>query len=299
MTTVIHKSGYVNIIGNPNVGKSTLMNALMGDRLSIITSKPQTTRHRILGLLSDDNYQIVFSDSPGIIDEPHYGMQKSMNKFAYSSFNDADILMFVIDLFEDYEGDEKVIKLLKEATVPTFLIINKTDLDKNDRLEVLREKWKALDVCDHTYEISALNKLGTEELLVDILAKLPEGPAYYPKDQMSDRSVRFFISEIIREKILEQYRQEIPYSCEIIVEEYKESEKHGKPFAHIFASIYVSRSTQKSILIGKGGAAIKKLGIAARASIEEFVDHQVFLETKVRVKENWRDDERQLKYFGY
>lgn len=275
------------------------MNALMGDRLSIITSKPQTTRHRILGLLSDEDFQIVFSDSPGIIDEPHYGMQKSMNKWAYSSFSDADILMFVIDLFEDYEGDEKVIRLLKEATVPTFLVINKTDLDKDGRLERLREKWAELAVCDHTYEISALEKIGTEELLAAIHSHLPLGPVYYPKDQISDKSVRFFVSEIIREKILQQYRQEIPYSVEIIVEEYKESELHGKPFAHIFASIYVSRATQKSIIIGKGGAAIKKLGIAARASIEEFVGHQVHLETKVRVKENWRDDERQLKHFGY
>jgi len=220
-TEKVHKSGFVNIVGQPNVGKSTLMNALMGDRLSIITSKPQTTRHRILGLLSDDDYQIVFSDSPGIIDTPHYGMQKSMNKWAYSSFSDADILMFVIDLFEDYEGDEKVIRLIKEAEVPTFLIINKVDLDKDDRLEKLRAKWAELDICDHTYEISALEKEGTEQLLADILSKLPPGPAYYPKDQISDKSVRFFVSEIIREKILEQYKQEIPYSCEIIVEEYK------------------------------------------------------------------------------
>lgn len=294
-----HKSGFVNIIGQPNVGKSTLMNALMGDRLSIITSKPQTTRHRILGLLSDDDFQIVFSDSPGIIETPHYGMQKSMNKFAYSSFSDADVLLFVIDLFEQYDCDEKVIRLLKEATVPTFLVINKVDLDKEGRLEATRQKWLDLNICDYTYEISALNKEGTEQLLTDILKHLPVGPAYYPKDQISNKSVRFFISEIIREKILEQYKQEIPYSCEIIVEEYKESVLHKKPFAHIFASIYVSRKTQKSILIGKGGAAIKKLGIAARESIQDFVGHQVFLETKVKVKENWRDDEKQLKHFGY
>jgi len=294
-----HKSGFVNIIGQPNVGKSTLMNALMGDRLSIITSKPQTTRHRILGLLSDEDFQIVFSDSPGIIETPHYGMQKSMNKFAYSSFSDADVLIFVLDLYEGYEGDEKVIRLLKESDVPTMLVINKVDLDKDGKLEKLKKKWAELNVCDYTYEISALNKEGTEQLLNDILSHLPEGPAYYPKDQISDKSVRFFVSEIIREKILLQYKQEIPYSCEIIVEEYKESILHGKPFAHIFASIYVSRKTQKSILIGKQGAAIKKLGIAARESIQEFVGHQVFLETKVRVKEGWRDDERQLKHFGY
>lgn len=294
-----HRSGFVNIVGQPNVGKSTLMNALMGDRLSIITSKPQTTRHRILGLLSDDDFQIVFSDSPGIIEDPKYGMQKSMNKFAYSSFSDADVLLFVIDLFEKYTGEEKVLRLLKEADAPVILVINKIDLDKDDRLAQLKEKWSQYDFYDEVIEISAQEKIGTEELLASIREKLPLGPAYYPKDQISDKSVRFFVSEIIREKILEQYKQEIPYSCEIVVEEYKESEKNGKPFAHIFASIYVDRRTQKSIIIGKGGAAIKKLGMAARESIEEFVDHPVYLETKVRIKENWRNDERTLKHFGY
>ncbi|MEE9439193.1 MAG: GTPase Era [Saprospiraceae bacterium] len=295
----MHKSGFVNIIGMPNVGKSTLMNALLGEKMSIITSKPQTTRHRILGIYNDDDYQIVFSDSPGIIDDPAYGMQQSMNKFAYSGFEDADIILFELDLFEDYEGDEKVIKLLKETTIPKYLVINKIDLDKDGRLDALKVKWKELIDFDKTFEISALNGTNVESLLSTIKENLNEGPAYYDKDQMSDKNVRFFVSEIIRESILQQYKQEIPYSCEVVVDEYKDSLKQDQPFAHIYASIYVSRKTQKSILIGKGGVAIKRLGIESRKKIEDFIDHPIYLELKVKVRENWRDDDRQLKYFGY
>lgn len=295
----MHKSGYVHIIGQPNVGKSTLMNTMLGSPLSIITSKPQTTRHRILGIYSEDDYQIVFSDSPGLIEDPKYSMHESMNSYAYAGFTDADLILFIVDLFEDYEGDEKVIRLLKKTDTPKFLIINKIDLDKPDKLEAVREKWKGLVDFDDTYEISALQGLGIAELKTAILNALPEGPAYFPKDQISDRNVRFFISEIIREKILEQYKQEIPYSVEVIVDDYKDSEKNGKPFAHIFASIYVSRKTQKGILIGNKGQAIKKLGMASREKIEAFVGHHVYLELKVKVKENWRNDDRQLKHFGY
>lgn len=295
----MHKSGFVNIIGQPNVGKSTLMNALLGERMSIITSKPQTTRHRILGIYNDENHQIIFSDSPGLIEDPSYGMHQSMNKFAYSSFEDADILLFVLDLFEDYSGEEKVIGLLKKSTVPKFLVINKIDLDKDGRLEKLKQKWDTQIQFDNVFEISALEKIGLEELKEAIFSVLQEGPAYYPKDQLSDKNVRFFVSEIVRESILQLYKQEVPYSCEVIIDEYKESEKNGKPFAHIYGTIYVSRKTQKSILIGKGGSAIKKLGIESRKKIEEFVDHPVFLQMNVKVRENWRDDERQLKHFGY
>lgn len=295
----MHKSGFVNIIGKPNVGKSTLMNALLGERMSIITSKPQTTRHRILGIFNDDNHQVIFSDSPGLIEDPSYGMHQSMNRFAYSSFEDADILLFVLDLFEDYEGDEKVIDLLKKTEVPKFLVINKIDLDKDDRLKNLKTKWESIINFDQVFEISALQKIGLDELRESILSELKEGPAYYPKDQLSDKNVRFFISEIVRETILQQYKQEVPYSCEVIIDEYKESEKNGQPFAHIYGTIYVSRKTQKSILIGKGGSAIKKLGTDSRKKIEEFVDHPVFLQMNVKVRENWRDDERQLKHFGY
>ena len=295
----MHKSGFVNIIGQPNVGKSTLMNGLLGERMSIITSKPQTTRHRILGIYNDENHQVIFSDSPGLIEDPSYGMHQSMNKFAYSSFEDADILLFVIDLFEKYEGDEKVIQLLRKADVPKYLVINKIDLDKDERLENLRSKWKDLIQFDKVFEISALEKIGLEELKSTILADLQEGPEYYPKDQLSDKNVRFFVSEIVRECILEQYKQEVPYSCEVIIDEYKESEKNGKPFAHIFGTIFVSRKTHKSIIIGKGGEAIKKLSTNSRHKIEEFVEHPIFLKMNVKVRENWRDDERQLKHFGY
>lgn len=295
----MHKSGFVNIIGQPNVGKSTLMNALLGEKMSIITSKPQTTRHRILGIYNDDDHQVVFSDSPGLIEDPSYGMHQSMNKFAYSSFEDADILLFVLDLFEDYEGDEKVISLLKKSKVPKYLVINKIDLDKDGKLDALKKKWKPLLQFDKTFEISALKKMGLDELRDAILGALGEGPAYYPKDQLSDKNVRFFVSEIIRETILQQYKQEVPYSCEVIIDEYKESEKNGKPFAHIYGTIFVSRKTQKSIVIGKGGSAIKKLSTESRKKIEAFVEHPIFLQMNVKVRENWRDDERQLKHFGY
>lgn len=295
----MHKSGFVNIIGQPNVGKSTLTNALIGQKMSIITSKPQTTRHRILGIYNDDEYQIIFSDSPGLIENPSYSMHKSMNKFAYSSFEDADILLFVIDLFEDYEGDEKVLHLLKKSKVPKFLIINKIDLDKNDRLVNLKTKWSTLMTFDQVFEISALEKQGLDSLLKAIKENLGEGPAYYPKDQISDKNVRFFVTELIRECILQSYKQEVPYSCEVIVDDYKDSEKNGKPFAHIYATIFVSRKTQKGILIGKGGEKIKQLGIDSRKKIEEFVDHPIYLELNVKVREGWRDSDKQLKYFGY
>jgi len=295
----MHKSGFINIIGKPNVGKSTLMNSLLGEKMSIITSKPQTTRHRILGIYNDDNTQIIFSDTPGLIEDPSYGMHESMNRFAYSSFEDADVLLFVLDLFEDYEGDEKVIKLLRKAKVPKYLIINKIDLDKEDKLANLKAKWSEIMSFDKIFEISALNKVGLEEVMTSIISELKEGPAYYPKDQLSDKSVRFFVSEIVRECILTQYKQEVPYSCEVIIDEYKESEKNGKPFAHIYGTIYVSRKTQKGILIGKGGSAIKKLGTDSRMKIEAFVDHPVYLEMNVKVREGWRDDDRQLKHFGY
>ncbi|MFT6338576.1 MAG: GTP-binding protein Era [Halioglobus sp.] len=222
-----------------------------------------------------------------------------MNRFAYSSFEDADVLLFVLDLFEGYEGDEKVIQLLRKSDAPKYLIINKIDLDKDDKLANLKSKWADILSFDKTFEISALNKIGLEDLMTSILSELKEGPAYYPKDQLSDKNVRFFVSEIVRECILTQYKQEVPYSCEVIIDEYKDSEKNGKPFAHIYGTIYVSRKTQKGILIGKAGSAIKKLGTDSRIKIEEFVGHPVFVQMNVKVREGWRDDDRQLKHFGY
>lgn len=294
-----HKAGFVNIIGNPNVGKSTLMNALIGDKLSIITSKPQTTRHRILGIISEDDYQIVFSDTPGIIEDPSYNMHASMNRFAFSSFEDADLLMLVIDKYEEYDGSETVIQSLKKVSTPKYLIINKSDLASEEEIEEIKKYWEGIASFDQVHVISALNKVNTDILLEAIVETLPENPPYYPKDQMSDRSERFFVSEIIREKILVQYKQEIPYSCQVVVDQFIDEEKKGEPFSSIYASIYVDRKSQKPILIGRGGSQIKKLGIAAREDIEKFLDRKIFLELKVKIKDGWRNDERTLKHFGY
>lgn len=275
------------------------MNAFVGEKMAIITNKPQTTRHRILGILSDDNYQIIFSDTPGVINDPHYKMQQAMNDAAFSIFEDADIVLFVTEPGDEYEGDEKVIEKIKHVKVPKFLIINKVDLSDPETLKALEKKWTDLIPFDQVHHISALMKLGTENLLKCITALLPEGPVYYPKDQLSDRSERFFISEIIRENILKLYHQEIPYSTEVIVESFKESEKRGAPFVHIRALIFVMRPTQKSIIIGKQGASIKKLGMDSRKQIEAFLDCRIHLELFVKVKEKWRDDDRLLKSFGY
>ncbi|MBL0025388.1 MAG: GTPase Era [Saprospiraceae bacterium] len=294
-----HKSGFVNIIGNPNVGKSTLMNALVGEKMSIITSKPQTTRHRILGLLSDENYQIVFSDTPGIIEKPLYGMQTSMNKFAWSSFEDADVILFVTDVFEKYSGTENVIKSLIETNKPKYLIVNKIDIDKNQVAESLAEVWSGLVSFDKVFYISASAKTNIQILFDSILDDLPEGPPYYPKDEISDKSERFFASDIIREKILLLYKQEVPYSCEVSISRFKEEEKKDGPLLMIYADIYVDRKSQKPIIIGKGGEAIKKLGIAAREEIEAFFGKHTYLDLNVKIKENWRNDDRMLKHFGY
>ncbi len=295
----MHKSGFVNIVGTPNVGKSTLMNALMKDRLSIITSKPQTTRHRILGIMSDDDSQIIFSDSPGLINDPAYELQHKMNRFAYSSFEDADIILFVIDLFENYEGDERVIELLKSTSTPKFLILNKIDLDKSEKTQSILDKWKSILDFNHIFCISALNKDGIDQIEKAIKEHLPEGPVYYPKDQLTDKPERFFVSEIIRENILQLYKQEVPYSCEVLVEEFKEAQSKSGPIINIRAIIYVDRKTQKSILIGKKGQAIKKLGIESRLGIEQFFNTKVFLELYVSIKEGWRNKDRELRNFGY
>jgi GTPase len=294
------KSGFVNIIGNPNVGKSTLTNALMNDRLSIINSKPQTTRHRILGIITDENYQIVLSDSPGIIDTPAYKLQKKMNDYAYSSFEDADVLLFVTDIYEEYTGEEHVINLLKKTNSPKFLIINKSDQDtEGTKTKPLSEKWKALVDFQKVFIISALEKKGIEEIMAAIIEHLPEGPQYYPADQMTDKPERFFVSEMIRNNLLKFYKQEIPYSAEVVIDQFKHQEARSGPIINIRANIYVERPTQKSIIIGKNGAAIKQLGIASREDIESFFNEKVHLELFVAVKENWRDSDGLLKNFGY
>ena len=294
-----HVSGYVNIIGRPNVGKSTLMNALLGEKMTIITPKAQTTRHRIIGILNGDDYQIIFSDTPGLINDPKYKMQQAMNTAAYSIFEDADLVLFMIDPETDHQDDDKVFEKLSACKVPVILLINKVDLSDAESLKALAESWKTKYLFEEVIMISATEKFGTPYLLELIKKSLPEGPAYYPKDQLSDRPERFFISEIIREKIFLQYKQEIPYSAEVIIEEFKETIKNEKPFVTIRAVIYVLRQSQKGIIIGQQGKAIKKLGIDARKDIEKFLSMRCHLELFVKVKEKWRDDDRLLKSFGY
>lgn len=295
----MHKSGFVNILGRPNVGKSTLLNALMGEKMSIINKKPQTTRHRIIGLLSGEDYQIVLSDTPGVIYEPHYKMQEAMNNFAFSVLEDADILLFVTDIYERYEDDDIIFERIKDLPIPKILVVNKYDQITEDRQNRLLEFWSKKEFFQDTIYISAQENINIHALVTTVKNLLPEGPAYYPKDQLSDRPERFFISEIIREKILDNYRQEIPYSTEVIVTEFIEKENAKGPIIHIFAEIIVSRKTQKAIILGKKGEALKKLGTESRIAIEKFLDSNVYLEFFVKIKENWRDDERSLRNFGY
>ena len=296
----MHKSGFVNIIGKPNVGKSTLMNALVGERMSIITNKPQTTRHRIIGILSDDDYQIVFSDTPGIIEDPGYKMQEVMNAFVNTTFEDADLMIFVTTVEEQYDQEDPLFERLRAIEAPLFLIINKTDLVEPARVLELIQWWNERLDFKEIIPTAALHKSNTNTLLEQILRYLPEGPVYYPKDQLTDRPERFFVSEIIREKILELYHQEVPYSVEVIVQSFKETEtKSGDPLVRIGAEIFVARQSQKAIIIGKNGTAIKRLGTVARKSLETWLEQKVFLELHVKVKDNWRDDDRLLKHFGY
>lgn len=296
----MHKSGFVNIIGKPNVGKSTLMNALVGERMSIITNKPQTTRHRIIGILSDDNYQVVFSDTPGIIEDPGYKMQEVMNAFVNSTFEDADLMIFVTTVEENYDPEDPLFDRLRAIEAPLFLVINKTDMVEPARVLALIQWWNERLPFKEIIPTAALHKSNTDTLLDLIIRYLPEGPVFYPKDQLTDRPERFFVSEIIREKILELYHQEVPYSVEVIVQSFKETEtKSGDPLVRISAEIFVARQSQKAILIGKGGTAIKRLGTVSRKSLEKWLEQKVFLELHVKVKDNWRDDDRLLKHFGY
>ena len=294
------KSGFVNIVGRPNVGKSTLMNALVGERMSIITNKPQTTRHRIIGILSGDDFQIVFSDTPGFIRKPAYKMQAVMNAFVDGSFEDADVVLFVTEPNEKFEDDDPIFTKLKKVNSPKFLIINKIDTYSSavvaEYRKILSEKIAFTEI----FEISALKKLNTEGVLECIKSYLAEGPEYYPKDQLTDRPERFFTTEIIREKILLNYRDEIPYSCEVAIDSFTETQtRTGESLSRIGCTIYVSRENQKIILIGKGGLAIKKLGTDARKDLEKFLETKVFLELSVKVRDNWRDDDRMLRNFGY
>lgn len=295
-----HKAGFVNIIGRPNVGKSTLCNLLMGDKMSIVTHKPQTTRHRILGILNEDDYQIVFSDSPGIITDPNYELHKSMNKFAYSSLEDADILIIMTDLRKDSYISETLIQTINQLEIPVFLVINKIDTaQKEQEVEEMETQWTKSIRFRQVFRISALEQTNTAGILPAILSELPECPPYYPKDQFSDKSERFFVSEIIREQIFLLYQEEIPYSVEVEVTEFKESILKGREFIHIYANIYVSRKSQKAILIGQKGSKIKQLGIDSRKAVEAFFQKGVHLELFVKIMENWRDNDSVLRNFGY
>ncbi len=292
-----HKSGFVNIIGKPNVGKSTLLNALVGEKMSIINNKPQTTRHRIFAILNSPDFQIVFSDTPGLIQKPAYRMQTAMNKFAYSTFEDADLFLVVTDGGLPDEIPESALEKLKTTETPKLLIINKADQLEDKNIESAIFEWEKEVKFNRTLIISALHKINTGLVLDAIINLLPEGPVYYPKDQITSHTERFFVSEIIRNNILSLYHQEIPYSTEVLVTSFKEDKE--KNLVKIAAEIFVSRKSQKPIVIGKGGSSIKKLGIHSRKEIEEFLDKRVYLELFVKVKEDWRDNESMLKQFGY
>lgn len=290
----MHKSGFVNIIGNPNKGKSTLMNALVGERLSIITSKAQTTRHRIMGIVNGDDFQIVYSDTPGIL-RPNYKLQESMMRFVMGALADADILLYVTDVTEHPDVSNEVLSRVAAGGVKTLLVINKIDLTTPDQLESLVDEWqKALPEAE-IIPVSALNNFNIGGLFDRILAALPEGEPYYPKDALTDKTLRFFASEIVREKILLNYQKEIPYCVEVAVDEY-----HEEPtIDRISATIYVARESQKAILIGHKGSKLKKVGTEAREELERFLGKKVFLKLFVKVNENWRNDDRQLRRFGY
>jgi GTP-binding protein Era len=289
-----HKSGFVNIIGSPNVGKSTLMNQLVGEKLSIITSKMQTTRHRIMGMVNEENYQIVFSDTPGIID-PHYKLHENMMKFVAEALKDADVVIMVTDIYEHPEKMEERLKQVNNLKVPLMLLVNKIDQSEQSALEEIIEKWKKYLPKAQILPISALHNMSLQFIFPKILEWLPENPPYFDKDQLTNKNMRFFTSEIIREKILVLYQKEVPYSCEVVVEEYKDEEK----ITRIRANIMVSRNSQKAIIIGHQGKKIKKLGTDARIDIEAFIMKKVHLELYVKLDKDWRDKDQKLKKYGY
>lgn len=290
----MHKAGFVNIIGNPNVGKSTLMNAFVGEKLSIITSKAQTTRHRIFGIVSGDDFQVVFSDTPGII-KPSYALQASMMDFVKSAFEDADILIYMVEIGEKELKDEAFFKRINQLDVPVLLLINKVDTSDQSVLEEQVAYWKEKVPRAEIYPISALRNFQTEVVFNRIIELLPESPAFFPKDQLTDKPERFFVNEIIREKILLHYKKEIPYSVEVETESFADSET----IIHIRSVIMVERESQKGIIIGHKGEALKRVGVEARTDLEKFFGKQIHLELFVKVNKDWRSNVRQLRRFGY
>ena len=290
---MVHRAGFVSIIGKPNVGKSTLMNQLVGEKLSIITSKAQTTRHRIMGILSGDDFQVVYSDTPGILN-PQYELHKSMMKFVSSSLEDADLILFVTDLFEKFDGDE-MIKKLQGTEIPVILVMNKIDLAKGSQAQDKLSYWKEIVPASYSILISALNGDGVSDLFNKILDLLPEHPPYYPKDEFTDKPERFFVSEILREKLFLNYKKEVPYSCEVVTTDFVEDEKLIK----IRVVINVERKSQRAILLGHKGERIKKVGMEARVDMETFFGKKVFLEQFIKVEPDWRKKANKLKDFGY
>ena len=291
----MHKSGFVNIIGNPNVGKSTLMNALVGERLSIITSKAQTTRHRIMGIVNGEDFQIVYSDTPGIL-KPNYKLQESMMKFVRGALTDADVILYVTDTVEQSESrSEEILDKIRHSGIPTIVVINKIDLTSQQELEKLVEKWHGILPVARIIPASAKEGFNIGGIFDTIVGLLPEGEPFYPKDTLTDRTLRFFASEIIREKILLNYDKEIPYCCEIEIDTYKEEPTIDR----IAATIYVARDSQKGIVIGRGGEKLKTVGRQSREDLERFLGKKVFLQLFVKVREDWRNDEKSLRKFGY
>lgn len=288
------KSGFVNIIGNPNVGKSTLMNEMVGERLSIITAKAQTTRHRILGIVNGENFQIVFSDTPGIV-KPVYKLHENMLRFVRTALSDADVILYVTDVVETPDKNLNFVEKIRKSSAPVIVAINKTDLATPESLEILSAQWKEMLPAASVIQISALRKQNLNDLFAMILERLPEGPVYYPEESLTDRPERFFVSEIIREKIFLNYKKEIPYSCEVVIDSFRESED----MVRINAIIHVMRDTQKGIIIGHKGGALKKTGIDARLDIEKFLGTKVYLGLQVKVAQDWRNKDKYLKKFGY
>lgn len=289
-----HRAGFVNIIGNPNVGKSTLMNALVGEKLSIVTAKAQTTRHRIMGIVNGEDYQIVYSDTPGIL-RPNYRLQQSMMNFVETAIGDADIILYVTDTVEKSDKNEEYISKLKNIDCPIVLVVNKIDVSTQEQVVELMSWWQQQLPKAIIFPASAKERFNLENIFDSIVENLPEAPAWYDKDVFTDKNLRFFASEIIREKILLNYDQEIPYCCEVAIEEFKEGEERYD----ISAVIYVMRDSQKGILIGKGGKSLKKVGTQARIDMEDFFQKKVFLSLFVKVDENWRESKRELRKFGY
>ena len=290
----MHKAGFVNIVGNPNVGKSTLMNQLVGEKIRIATFKAQTTRHRIMGIVNTEDMQIVFSDTPGVL-KPNYKMQEMMLQFSESALADADILLYVTDVIGKPEKNTDFLEKVAKMQIPVILLINKIDESDQKTLVTLVEKWHGLLPKAEILPISAKNKFGTDTLMKRIKELLPESPAYFDKDQLTDKPAKFFVSEIIREKILRYYDKEVPYSVEVVVERFKEDEKK----IHINAVIYVERDSQKGIIIGHQGQALKKVSTEARKSLEKFFDKKIYLETFVKVDKDWRNSQKELGNFGY